>query len=466
MRPCLEWKKILSLARVLLLLGLGMIVPACGTPSNSTIDTSPPVDIPPPISNLMTVSGPDADGQVRITGSRGAVLNGALVQVTDLTQGGMARLEAYFLASAFAQETPIDVIANPDGSFQLTLRAKIGDILRVVQIVNGHASPPVDLVVTGKSLLLDIVPKDLKLQQAQGVAFIVGPEGDHGVVLQLALDPLPGSFPELVADLPGFSGITQFVLEDEKGFGLATSTSDNGLYRVALDHSSPPIFTAVPAPLGLAVSEDGDWAVLGSDAGSPSLFIYDGEENKIVCSLNLKDPNHPDLVALRSPNVAMLPAVPGPFLRFVVLTQFSDSSWLLSALRVHLGNCTLEEESNVSLQLSQPGDLALSNDGSVAWLSDTGSDRVFRTDLKSLDIEGIAVGKAPLGLALSEDLATLWVVNQLANSITAINTQDLSTRTLSGIGMSPSRIAVDADHSRALVLSTLDQSVVLVDLPF
>lgn len=464
--------------RTIFLLGLCLGAIAFGTlncggsPSGSaggdSQGTAPPVDIPIPISNLITVSGPDANGEVRVTGAPGAVLNGALVRVSNLGQRGLAiRFSEVFLASAWAQQTAAEVTANADGSFQLTLKAQIGDTLRVVQILSGQESPPLDLIVNGNILSLDIFPKALGIETAQGSAFIAGSEGDQGQVFRLDLEGLPGNFPELVMSLPNFSGITELRLKAGSPIALAISPQDEGLYRLTLDGSEPALLTPLTQPLSIDIADDSDQAGIGTGEAGSTLRTYDAIANQLICSIDLEHPDDPSLQALRSPLLAATSPTPGIHLDFIVLTQFSDLSWLLGKVRIHGGNCSSHLLFSATLpELLQPGELAVESSGTLAWLSDRDGDRVFRIDLESAQVQSVEVGKAPLGLALSQDFETLWVVNQGDNSISAVNLIDLSTRSRDGIGLAPSRIAIDAAHVRALVLSTLDQTMVLVDLNF
>jgi len=425
-----------------------------GLPSGS----SPPVDIPLPITNLMTVSGPDSFGNVRVTGAPGAVLQKALVEVSDLNQDGNAAM------LKFDSVKDVEIGANADGSFQITLQAKIGDTLRVVQVVNGNSSPPVDLVVSGKILSLDVIPKDLRLSDSLNQALFTGSKDDQGEVLSLDLDPLPGSFPEVIVQLPHFSGITDFVAT--AGQGLAISPSDAGLYSFPLDGSEAPVLTPMWMPLKIVVDSDKELAVIGK-GGSPSLVLYDFNENRITCSIDLPDPADPGLASSQIPELALIQPSLGPQVRLIVLSQFADGSWMLRKIRIDATNCSHFEGLDIPLtQDIQPGDMAVASDGNVAWLSDSAGDRVLRIDLVNSQVQEISVGKAPLGLALEEDLNVLWVVNQGNNSVTVVNTSDFTTRTRSGIGLTPTRIVLDPAHSRALVLSLFDQSLDLIDLAF
>ena len=111
---------------------------------------SPPIGIPAPVSNLMTISPPDANGTVGLLGEPGAVLRDAVVSSANITEGGTVRLwERALYGVAQAQATQMDrtVVAASDGSFRMRLFGKPGDVIRVVQSLGGEQSPGTDLTV-------------------------------------------------------------------------------------------------------------------------------------------------------------------------------------------------------------------------------------------------------------------------------------------------------------------------------
>jgi len=109
---------------------------------------SPPLGIPAPVSNLMTLDAPDANGTVAIVGQPGAVLQDAIVSGANITEGGVVRLWQRVLFSvAHAQALERDVVAAGDGSFRMRVFGKSGDTIRIVQTVGGEKSPGTDLIV-------------------------------------------------------------------------------------------------------------------------------------------------------------------------------------------------------------------------------------------------------------------------------------------------------------------------------
>lgn len=128
-------------AFLLLAAGLLFLVPAfssvggCGSGVNA-----PPASIPAPVSSLISVSPPDQDGLVLVSGAPGAVLPNANVIAANLTQGGFVqRLESLFIRSAHAQ-VQAAVTADDQGAFDLELEANEGDEIGIRQIVDSEPS--------------------------------------------------------------------------------------------------------------------------------------------------------------------------------------------------------------------------------------------------------------------------------------------------------------------------------------
>lgn len=126
------------------LIGWAFAAPGCG-------GASPPLGIPAPVSNLMTIEPPDGSGTVAIFGAPGAVLPGAVVSGANLSQGGQVRFwESALYGIARAQVAPAverDVVGASDGSFRMRIFGKAGDTIRIVQTVDGEKSPGTDLIV-------------------------------------------------------------------------------------------------------------------------------------------------------------------------------------------------------------------------------------------------------------------------------------------------------------------------------
>ena len=108
-----------------------LAVAGCGSAS------APPVDLPAPITGRIDVSSPDADGNVTITGSEGAVDGGSLVMAVNESVSASLQILDALVPSAYAGSFPAVcyeaghacAVAESDGSFVIILQAAEGDAI-------------------------------------------------------------------------------------------------------------------------------------------------------------------------------------------------------------------------------------------------------------------------------------------------------------------------------------------------
>lgn len=115
---------------------------------------------------------------------------------------------------------------------------------------------------------------------------------------------------------------------------------------------------------------------------------------------------------------------------------------------------------------SGAGAIAISPDGTRAYVANNGANRVFVIDTATNSIVGnpISVGSSPLGLALSPDGSRLYVPNYNEESVGVVDT---ATGALVGspiaVGKEPEGVALTPDGSRAYVTNTGAGSVSVID---
>jgi len=162
---------------VIILLAL---LTSCGSLS------APPVELPAPVTGRIEISDPDADGNVTITGSAGAVPGGSMVMaVNESVAGTVAMSILDLLVKPAYAETVFPTIcsstgyacavADSDGAFVIILAADSNDsivigiidsstgefISEVIRLVVGEDNPEAncaDLGVAGEAVDIVIVP--------------------------------------------------------------------------------------------------------------------------------------------------------------------------------------------------------------------------------------------------------------------------------------------------------------------
>ncbi|HEX3737922.1 MAG TPA: hypothetical protein VHV53_10300, partial [Solirubrobacterales bacterium] len=113
---------------------------------------------------------------------------------------------------------------------------------------------------------------------------------------------------------------------------------------------------------------------------------------------------------------------------------------------------------------SAPVGIAISPDGATAYVADQNSDSVTPIDTAT-DTAGtpIAVGSAPVGIAISPDGATAYVANAGSGTVTPIDTATDTAGTPIAVGSNPVGIAITPDGATAYVADQGSASVTPID---
>jgi YVTN family beta-propeller protein len=114
-----------------------------------------------------------------------------------------------------------------------------------------------------------------------------------------------------------------------------------------------------------------------------------------------------------------------------------------------------------------PEEVAISPDGSTAYVTDELANSVSVIDLATGTVSGspIKVGNAPLGIAITPDGSTVYAVNDVGGSLTPIDTATRKAGpeiTLAGVN--PMNVAISPDGKTAYVTDLESKEVSVVDL--
>jgi DNA-binding beta-propeller fold protein YncE len=463
---CRFWREI----SVLLLLTAGML--GCGA-------VSPPVGIPAPVSQLLSVSNPDANGTVTLTGAPGSVVAGADVTAANTTQGGVVQklkleLVLYRTAHAGNGDDNGDVtapltntaIAGPDGSFQLILHADIGDEIQVVQTVNGETSPPASIVVEGKSVDLGWPPRDLAVDPQTGRIFVTteGDEDGFVFILNFIDEGAPLSLPQPDVTFSGMPGIGEIALDSVNDRGLVLFTSENSVINFGLTGGGQPVQHVVSLPLSVDILPDGFQAVIGAEDPLNSIWFYRmWQDPGLQCSVEIIDTLNraahvaTPFVAIRRDALSVI--------QVLAVSEFDNGSFILSKFQF-VDTCPTDlDVLQIPLpEFINPGGLVSFNQTDNALISDAGSNLVYVADFNDSSLSELQVGNGPRGIAVNENGTKAYVVNRGDNSLSAINLGDFSVQTQQGVALSPTEIGLLPGGTQAVLLSSGDQLVVLVDL--
>ena len=108
-----------------------------------------------------------------------------------------------------------------------------------------------------------------------------------------------------------------------------------------------------------------------------------------------------------------------------------------------------------------PSSLALTPDGTRLLVTNTGSNSVTKinTATNGVTTLSVAVGKAPSSIAVSADSAYAYVANSTDNTVTVITLSYNATKTITGVGTSPTGVAVGGGK---VYVSNLDGMIAVV----
>ena len=113
----------------------------------------------------------------------------------------------------------------------------------------------------------------------------------------------------------------------------------------------------------------------------------------------------------------------------------------------------------------EPGDIAISPNGTTAWVVGVSADAVTPVNLATETVgSSITVGNDATNLAITPDGSTVYVVNTGDNTVTPVDTATDTAGTAISVGSHPDAIAITPDGSTAYVANELDDTVTPIDI--
>ena len=437
---------------------------------------SPPAGIPAPVSQLLAVSNPDASGNVTLSGDPGAVNGGATVTATNVTQTATSiQLQEIFIRKAYAGTLPPVYVATttaaPDGSFRLTLTAGLGDQIEVVQEVNGEISDPTILTVSGNTVGLSGTVRGLAADGSLAVAYPASGLNGQGQVFALNfLDNTPTSLPNPDFQFPDFGGITEISVNGTDRRGLAVSPTDNTAFCFDLDNPNTTVPLGLTAsPVSVDIQPFDFLAAIGVQSDIESVGLFDTAPCNFICSFLIQHPQGSAHVATRFVNLRL--GIGGASTYVIALSEFADGSFWLTKVDVTGPACPGSVPiAQVELPAGiNPGGLGVYNSANDALVSDAGGNQVYAVNFGSGSMTAVSAGPNPMGIAVAEAGDFAYVVNRADNafsSVSKINLSNLSVTTQEGAGLMPTHIGLFDEFEQAVVLSSSNDAVTLINTNF
>jgi DNA-binding beta-propeller fold protein YncE len=148
------------------------------------------------------------------------------------------------------------------------------------------------------------------------------------------------------------------------------------------------------------------------------------------------------------------------------ISQFADGSVWATQLDIQ-NPCPRRQVADLPLPSGTQAAGLAAIDDSRAIVSDFTGDQVFIVDFANNFINPIPVGDGPRGVAVDAfNHQRAYVVNMEDNSLSLIDLNDFLVQTITSVGLMPTEIALLPGGNQAVILSTSDQSVVLIGLTF
>ncbi|MBI2335173.1 MAG: hypothetical protein HYU97_00200 [Deltaproteobacteria bacterium] len=425
---------------------------------------SPPAGIPAPVSSAITVTAPNENGFVTITGAAGAVPGSATVTAGNVNNGAVVRwFEKPFVsvAHALVQDS---VVANADGSFVITtVEAQVGHTIRLRYTLNSFISETTDKIVPNNVLLLDsaLTPRYADIHRATNIGYVTSGDGINGQIFQVDVTGLA-----LLTTLTinNESDIQAIAVDEVNNVAMVINDSTDNL--TPIDLTGPTVQAAVNIannPQNLAVSPAGGYAVVGL-RDTNSLSIFNTATLAVDCTYQITD------------GVLGATHVSTPFLQIdndgandivVSLSQFDNNSYLVTRSRVD--GCAavppLVTLQQVPVNIGNPGGFAVYNNGIDVFISDRDGDHVVRVNMSTAATTDIDVGDDPIGIVVNSNNNQAYVINSGGNSISQIDlNSNAATTFLDPVGLSATQFGFNASNDAAILASPTDHTAVILQL--
>lgn len=424
--------------------------------------SSPPVDIPSPVSHL-SISSPDADGLVRVVGAAGFADAGSTVTVTS-TQATSSLIKNSVRKGALQATTSATGTVNADGSFSVSLTSGVGDTITVTFTLESTLSQTDANVPDNKPLIPEGVSLfDVSVDGDLAQAGVLGNDGVDGFLY--ILDVNAASISNTIT-LTGATDAFRVSLDPTTGYYYVIDNVNAKFWEVSPDSGVVDSVT-VTAPLDVVAGESGNFAVFTHGSGTSPASYFDVLTNTATV---LPAPTYPaEATHVETPYVD---AQSSEFYDCVAtVSEMSDGIFYVykymiydSLSSYYSGEITLSGTEIGTV--TTPGGIALFNAGEEVLVTDSDNNRVLRAAfMDATAFTEIAVGEFPTGVTVDDANNLAYVVNSLDDTVSVI---DLNTNTeidTVETGILPLEISVDSTGSffTAVAVSSFDNTVTIIE---
>lgn len=433
----------------------------CGS---ATGMSSPPVNIPAPVAGLISVTSPDSEGMVRMTGAGASVSGGATVNVFLEATGGALVLKGQAVGDLLGTGT-----ATGSGSFLLDFPAEVGNVVRVE--LEGASTddgvPAVFFEIRPGRILVNSTPFGAAISPSFSIAQTLQLSGSDTVIDLYSPSTLaPDSGGDLL--VAGFEA-SDLALDNSSQDTYLISLSGGGLQVVDFSGAKQGPVLTMDSPASIATNVGLQYAAVGQGSTtSVTLVDNSGFAPAPDASIALTHPSD----GLASHTITSAIAIAQDAFsndKIAVVSLFDNGDNVFSLLDV---TSPPGGSMGVSTQISLGGgtydSIVLFNGASEALISDSGNDRILHLSGSGFGTQtAINVGDDPRGIAVSGTRA--FVCNRGSNTVSIIDlTADAVIgimTTAHGVGLLPTDIAINPSAPDSGIMANQgDNTVTMFDV--
>ncbi len=430
---------------------------ACSNPA------SPPASIPAPVSSSISVTTPNENGFVTITGAAGAVPGSATVSAANVNRGGVVKFfPALFINTAYAAIQD-SVVANADGSFVIiTIEGSIGEVVRLRFNHNGEDSNTTDKIIPANvvNLSTTLSPRSAAIVDATNLAYVTTGDATNGFLWIFDMTNLQLSNEITINNQANMSAIA---IDDTQNVALILNENSNIAIPFNLLTNTAGANIAMNSPQSISASPSGGYFVVGMQ-DTNSVALVNSTTLLVDCQHQISNTIAPTSNHVSTTFITM---ETDGFDFVMTLSEFDNDTLVLTRSRVD--GCasspplaTLQQQ---VISTTSPAGLASYNGGLDLFVTDTASDSVIRANMSAATSTSISVGDQPQGIAVNSGNNTVYVVNSGDNTISDIDilTNDVSTFA-SETGLGASELVFNPTSGDAILLSILDHAAWILQL--
>lgn len=412
----------------------------CGGAASGGTDL---VDIPTPVSHL-SISSPDAEGEVRITAPVGFADAGSTVSISTSAASSSLTTRTSFSAH-FATVTGT---VNSDGSFQLEVAGDIGDTCTITYTDDGSETSGESTVPANQPPLpLALNFFDVDIDPVEDTAWVVGNDGTDGYIY--IIDLTDGSIDNEII-LTGASGANKIAIDRRTGGASAIDSDSDAIYDIHADLTNYDE-VAVSNPDDVVAGEGGNFYMI-AQTGDTNFSYYSVAMNMAT--------GYTGVAADGATHVAGLfaDADYGATDIFGMVNELSDGSFYVFTFAVTDALAISQSAAVEITGIDTPAGFALFNDGTEALVSDLANDLVLRLDLTTGDITTISVGDAPLGIVINDAEDTAYVVASGDDELELIDLASNTVTDTETTGFTPTALAIGSTSNPVVTVINVDDN--------